>query len=604
METKKTGHTEKKPDTFKKLWGYLSYRKIGVIVCFLLVFVGTGATLLVNYQIKPIMNDYLIPQDWDGLLKSIMYLLSIVLIGAMASWTQMQVILRIAYGALENIRKDLFSKIQKLPISFFDSRSHGDIMSYYTNDIEALQTCLDQSIVMVLNNLVRIVGTIFLMYFLSPKLLIITLVMTVIMLVSLNTISNRSQKYFVAQQRAIGALSGYGEEMISGHETIQAFSHGNSAKKDFRKLNKVYCDSSTKAQSFSGSIMPIINQINSINFAITAVVGTILVIDGNLDIGALSAYLILTTNYNDPFKQISMQIGNVLQGLAGARRIFSVMELPEEEDTGKTSLSRINNSLVWNRPLQGQESEMIPFKGNICFENVSFAYEQGKQIIKNISFYAKPGQKIALVGSTGSGKTTIANLINRFYNIENGRITYDGIDIRDIKETDLRQSLGMVLQDTHLFTGTIMENIRYGRLDATDDEVITAAKFARADYFISQLPNGYNTFLEKDGESLSSGQRQLISIARTAIADPSVLILDEATSSVDTRTEVFVSKGMDALMKGRTVFVIAHRLSTVRDADAILVLEQGEIIERGNHGSLMEEHGRYYQLNIGLAELA
>jgi len=442
------------------------------------------------------------------------------------------------------------------------------------------------------------------MYFLSPQLLIVTIVMTLIMLISLKTVSNTSQKYFMAQQRDIGILGGYGEEMISGHETIQAFNYGNSAKEDFRQINKVYLASSTKAQALSGAIMPIVNQINSINFAITAVIGTILVIDGNLDIGALSAYLILTTNYNDPFKQISMQIGNVLQGLAGARRIFSVMELPEEEDTGKTTIASINDSLVWMHPLQEEKSERIPLKGNICFENVSFAYEQNKPILKNISLYAKPGQKIALVGSTGSGKTTVTNLINRFYNIENGRITYDGIDIRDIKESDLRKSLGIVLQDTHLFTGTIMDNIRYGRLDATDDEIITAAKFARADYFISGLPNGYHTLLEKDGEGLSGGQRQLISIARTAIANPPVLILDEATSTVDTRTEAFVSKGMDALMKGRTVFVIAHRLSTIRDADAILVLEQGEIIERGNHQSLMEEHGRYYQLNIGTAELA
>jgi len=582
----------------KKLWNYLSNRKAGILVCFLLVFVGTGATLLVNYQIKPIINDYIVPQDWEGLLKAIMYLLSIVLIGAVASWTQMQVILRIAYSALESIRKDLFNKIQKLPISFFDSHSHGDIMSYYTNDIEALQTCLDQSIVMVLNNIVRIIGTILLMYFLSPQLLIVTIMMTVIMLISLKIVSDNSQKYFMAQQQDIGVLGGYGEEMISGHETVQAFNYGNSAKKDFRQLNKLYRVSSTKAQALSGAIMPVVNQINSINFAITAVIGTLLAIDGNLDIGALSAYLILTTNYNDPFKQISMQTGNVLQGLAGARRIFSLMELPEEKDTGKTTIAHLEDSLVWMHPTQKINPERIPLKGNICFENVSFAYEQNKPVLKNISLYAKPGQKIALVGSTGSGKTTVTNLINRFYNIESGRITYDGIDIRDIKESDLRKSLGIVLQDTHLFTGTIMENIRYGRLDATDEEVITAAKFARADYFISALPKGYHTFLEKDGEGLSSGQRQLISIARTAIANPPVLILDEATSTVDTRTEAFVSKGMDALMKGRTVFVIAHRLSTIRDADVILVLEHGEIIERGSHQSLMEEHGRYYQLNL------
>lgn len=588
----------------KKLCNYLSNKKLSVLICFLLVFVGTGATLLVNYQIKPIINDYIVPQDWEGLLKAIIYLLSIVLIGAVASWTQMQVILRIAYNALEDIRKDLFNKIQKLPISFFDSHSHGDIMSYYTNDIEALQTCLDQSIVMVLNNIVRIIGTILLMYFLSPQLLIVTIVMTLIMLISLKIVSDNSQKYFMAQQQDIGVLGGYGEEMISGHETVQAFNYGNSAKKDFQQLNKLYRASSTKAQALSGAIMPVVNQINSINFAITAVIGTLLAIDGNLDIGSLSAYLILTTNYNDPFKQISMQIGNVLQGLAGARRIFSVMDLPEEKDTGNTAAAHLEDSMVWMHPTQEINLERIPLKGHICFENVSFAYEQNKPILKNISLYAKPGQKIALVGSTGSGKTTVTNLINRFYNIESGRITYDGIDIRDIKESDLRKSLGIVLQDTHLFTGTIMDNIRYGHLDATDEEVITAAKFARADYFISALPKGYYTFLEKDGEGLSSGQRQLISIARTAIANPPVLILDEATSTVDTRTEAFVSKGMGALMKGRTVFVIAHRLSTVRDADLILVLEHGEIIERGSHQSLMEAHGRYYQLNIGAAELA
>lgn len=593
----------KNDSTIKKLWQYLSDRKVGILVCFVLVFVGAGASLLVTYQIKPIINDYILPKDFSGLLKAIMFLLSIVLTGAVASWSQMQVILGIAYRALEQIRKDLFRKIQKLPISFFDRHTHGDIMSYYTNDIEALQICLEQSVVIVLNNLVRIVGTLLLMYFLSPKLLLVTLVMTVMMLVVLKGVSGRSQRYFAGQQKDIGILSGYSEEMIAGHETIQAFNYNNLAKEGFQKRNRVYQDSSTKAQALSGAIMPIINQINSINFAVTAVIGIILAIDGYLDIGALSVYLLLTTNYNDPFKQISMQIGNVLQGLAGAQRIFAVMELTEEEDNGRTTLEYKDSTLVWVRQQQREEADTIPFQGNICFKNVNFAYEQGNPILRNISFLAKPGQKVALVGSTGSGKTTITNLLNRFYNIESGSITYDGIDIRDIKESDLRKSLGMVLQNTNLFTGTIMDNIRYGCLDATDDEVVTAAKFVRADYFISQLPDGYQTFLEKDGEGLSSGQRQLISIARTAIANPPVLILDEATSSVDTRTEAFVNKGMDALMNGRTVFVVAHRLSTIQNADIIIVLEEGEIIERGNHQALMKERGRYYQLNIGTAEL-
>lgn len=592
-------------DTISRIWKYLAKRKLGMIISLLLAFIGSSATLIGTYRIKFVVNDYIVPKNWSGLLFAVLTLSLIFIIGAMASWTQMQVILRVAYRTLQNIRKDLFHKLQKLPISFIDNHSHGDIMSLFTNDTDALQTALEQSIVMALNSLIQIIGTIFLMLLLSPQLLIVTLVMTIVILLSSQLLGKKSQHYFVEQQNDIGSLSGYGEEMIRGHQTITVFQHEPESKEGFHQKNQKYMQSSCKALIFSGMVMPVVNQLNSINFAITAVIGGLLVLSGKFDVGSLSAYLTLSINYNEPFKQLSVQLNNVMQGLAGARRIFSIIDLPDEIDQGNITLDTgLNNEInpVWKVPHLG-DHQYIPAKGSICFKNVDFSYDERKLVLKNISIEAKPGQKIALVGSTGAGKTTIANLINRFYNINQGLITYDGINICDIKLEDLRKSLGIVLQDTHLFTGTIMENIRYGCLNATDDEVIAVSKKTYAHDFISNLSDGYNTIIIRDGENLSNGQRQLIAIARTAISNPKVLILDEATSAIDTRTEVFVNEGMNALMKDRTVFVIAHRLSTVRNADLIIVLENGEIIERGNHEDLIKQNGRYYQLNEGLIVL-
>ncbi len=599
--------TNRTADTVSRISRYLGNRRIGLFTGIFLSFVATGSTLYGAYRIKPIINDYIMPGNLNGLLHAVLILSGIYFVGIIASTLQTQIMLRVAYGTIKDIRRDLFQKLQRLPISHFDTRSHGDIMSLFTNDIDALQVTLEQSIMQVLNNTLQMIGSISLMFVLGRELLWITLSMTVIMLLTVQLLGKSSQKHFIAQQNYIGAVNGEVEETTGGHETIQVFHCEELVKAKFHEKNESYRKSSTKAQGLSGLVLPVVNYVNAINLALTATMGAIMTLNGSFSIGALTSYLQLTITYNQPFKQISMQVNNVLQGLAGAKRIFTVLDEAEEINEGKVTLEPLpghTSAWAWKQPLANGEAELVPLKGDIRFEHVDFAYEPGKAILRNISLYAKPGQKIAFVGSTGAGKTTITNLLNRFYNIQSGRITYDGIDIKDIREDDLRRSLGMVLQDTHLFTGTIMDNIRYGKLDATDKEVIAAAKLTRADYFISRLPEGYQTMLVREGENLSSGQRQLIAIARTAIANPPVLVLDEATSSVDTRTEALVSQGMSALMDGRTVFVIAHRLSTVRNSKAIIVLENGEIIERGEHDFLMAQKGRYYQLNEGLAELS
>lgn len=596
----------KNTNTVRRIGFYLGRRKIELFFGIFLSFVAAGSMLYGAYRIKPIINDYIIPGYFDGLLQAVLILAGIYLVGVIASTLQTQIMLRVAYGTIKDIRRDLFGKLQQLPISYFDTNSHGNTMSLFTNDTDALQTTLEQSIMQVLNNTLQIIGSISLMFILGRNLLLVTLGMTVLMLLAVRILGKHSQKYFMNQQNDIGAVNAEVEETISGHETVQVFYREELVKANLYGKNETYRKSSTKAHGLSAIVLPVVNYLNAINLALTATVGAIMTLNGGFDIGSLTSYLQLTVTYNQPFKQLSMQVNNVLQGLAGAKRIFSVLDEIDETDDGKVTLEALpgsTSSWAWKRPLPDGDSQLIPLKGDIRFEQVDFSYQSEKPVLHNISLYAKPGQKIAFVGSTGAGKTTITNLLNRFYNIQSGKIIYDGIDIKDIKEDDLRRSLGMVLQDTHLFTGTIMDNIRYGKLDASDDEIIAAAKLTRADYFISRLPEGYHTMLVRDGENLSSGQRQLIAIARTAIANPPVLVLDEATSSVDTRTEALVSDGMNELMKGRTVFVIAHRLSTVRDANAIIVLEYGEIIERGEHDFLMEQQGRYYQLNEGLAEL-
>jgi len=588
--------------TIKTLWKFLSNKKWKLLIGILLAFMGTVATLIGTYSIKPIINNYIIPQDFNGLLKGIAVLVIIFFVGTVSSCIQIQVILRVAYSTLKGIREKLFSKIQSLPIAFFDKQTHGNILSLFTNDIEALQTSLEQSIVMLLTNIVQIIGTLVLMFLLSKKLIILTIIMTFFILLPLQLMGKKIQKYFNRQQNDIGILSGVGEEMISGHQDVLAFNFQERAKVLFKDKNNRYRISSSRAQALSGAIMPIVNQMNSINFALTAIVGALFVLDNQLDIGSLSAYLTLTINYNEPFKQLAVQASNVMQGLAGAGRIFRVLEQNEEMDKGDVTLEKSRHQIYWK--MRGTKKR-IPFKGKINISHVDFSYDESEgKVLKNISIQANPGEKVALIGSTGSGKTTITNLINRLYGIKKGTITIDNINITDICLKDLRSAMGFVLQDTHLFTGTIYDNIRYGDLNASNEEVIAAAKLVHADHLISQLPKGYDTLLINDGENISVGQRQLISIARTALSNPAILILDEATSSVDSRTEYLVNTGMDELMKNRTVIVIAHRLSTIRDAAEIIVLENGEIIEKGNHKALMNKHGRYYEINEGIAQLS
>lgn len=575
MNASKSNYYQK---TIKRLWSYFGAQKLGVIISIFASFLSSGSIVIGAYRLKPIMNQYILTADWTGLFRQLLILGAIYGFGILASIIQTQVMLRVAYQTLAAIRSDLFTKIQRLPIAFSDTRTHGDIMSLFTNDIDALQITLEQSAIMVINSFLQLIGTFTVMLILSPKLLLITLVMSALMIFSSQKLTKISHRYFNLQQDDIAALSGIIEEDISRLETIQVFNYEAPAEKEFLNANKNYQASSTKALFLSGIILPIVNQLNSINLAMTAVVGGILAINGDLNIGALSAYIQMTITYNQPFKMISIQVNNVLAGLAGASRIFAAMEESEEADEGKVIGTDIN--------------------GNIDFVDVTFSYQEPATVLKNINLSIKSGEKVAFVGSTGAGKTTITNLINRFYNIQNGTILIDNMDITHIKLSDLRKSLGVVLQDTHLFTGTIAENIRYGSINATDQEVIAAAKLSRADYFIKQLPDGYNTMLTNDGENLSSGQRQLIAIARTAIANPNILILDEATSSVDTRTESFVNEGMTALMKDRTVLIIAHRLSTIRNADTIVVLDHGEIIETGNHEELLKKQGHYYNLSM------
>lgn len=592
--------------TITRIGYYLGIRKIGLFLGVLLSFVATGATLYGAYQIKVIVNDFIVIGDWKGMANAVLVLAGIYILGVLASTIQTQVMLRVAYGTLKDIRRDLFRKLQNLPIGYFDTNAHGDVMSRFTSDTDALQISLEQSIIQVVNNVLQIVGSIGLMYILGKKLLIVTLGMTIVMVLATQLLGRYSRKYFINQQNDLGRVNGNIEETISGHETIQAFCQEENMKKIFNDSNEQYRRSSTKALVISGVILPIVNYLNAINFALTAMVGGLMILGGGFDLGSLTSYLQITVNYNQPFKQISMQVNNVLQGLAGAKRIFMVLDENEELDEGNITIEALSENQgewSWKRQLSNGEIELIPLKGEIEFEHVDFSYTEKNKILQDISLKAQKGEKIAFVGSTGAGKTTVTNLINRFYDIEQGRITYDGIDIKSIRKADLRRALGLVLQDTYLFTGTIMENIRYGKPDATDEEIIEAAKITYADYFISRLSKGYETVLVRNGENLSSGQRQLIAIVRTAIVNPPVLILDEATSSIDTRTEMMVSKGMEALIKGRTVLVIAHRLSTIKDADAIMVMDQGRIIESGPHEHLMEQKGWYYQLNMGIAEL-
>ena len=586
--------------TISTLLGYVGKSKwlLGVVaVCLVL---NVGCSIGGSYMLRPLINDCIIPGDYPRLARMLAVLAGIYVCAALLSYTYARIMVHVSQRTTHAIRQDLFAKMQRLPLSYFDTHTHGELMSRYTNDIETITEILNNGMISLISGGLTFIGVVAMMLYLSPALFLVSVFSMGLMMVVVMTVGRRSRRYFSAQQRDVGVINGYIEEMIEGQKVIKVFTHERAAKAGFDVRNEAYRRSAVNAQSFAGAMMPAMGNLSHINYALTCCAGALLSIAMGLDLGSLVVYLQYTRQFSQPISQMSQQVNNLLAAIAGAERVFEVMETAPEIDEGRVTLVRDGSGWAWKKP----DGALVPLRGDVRFQDVVFRYVPEKAVLQGISLYAKPGQKIAFVGSTGAGKTTITNLINRFYEIESGLITYDGIDVRDIRKESLRRSLGIVLQDTHLFTGTVADNIRYGRLDATDEEVRAAAKLANADTFISHLPNGYDTWLTDDGGSLSQGERQLLAIARAAVADPPVLILDEATSSIDTRTEKLIERGMDRLMSGRTVFVIAHRLSTVRNAKAIMVLEQGEIIERGDHQELIDQQGKYYQLYTGQAELS
>lgn len=618
--------------TAKRLFSYFKQYKLHLLLVVVCVIISSGANVYGTYLLKPVIDDYIVPfigrrdVDLTPFIVQILIMLAVYILGALSSWIYNRVMVGISCGTLYTIRNQMFSHMEKLPIKYFDTHATGDTMSRYTNDADSLRQMLSQSIPQLISSVITVVSVFVMMVVLSPLLTLLVIVMLIVILVIIKFIGKRSAMYFRKQQNALGAVNGYTEEMIEGVKVVKVFCYENKAKSKFSQINGMLAHSASNANTFASILMPIMGNLSNIHYALTAILGAYLtIISGNtnaglftLSIGALIAFLQYTRSFSQPITQVSQQINSILNAMAGAERIFELLDEETESDDGKTTLVRAvidedgtihevqhrTGQWAWRQVKNNGIVSYSQLKGEVDFEHVTFSYDGKKTVLNDISLYANPGQKIAFVGSTGAGKTTITNLINRFYDVPDGKIKYDGININTIKKSDLRRSLGIVLQDTHLFTGTVMENIRFGKLDATDDEVINAAKIANAHWFISHLPDGYNTWLTADGSNLSQGQRQLIAIARAAVADPPVLILDEATSSIDTRTESLIEKGMDGLMQGRTTFVIAHRLSTVRNADAIMVLENGEIIERGNHEELIAKKGRYYQLYTGAFELS
>ena len=598
--------------TLRVFLSYLGRHKKMLAVVAVLVTISAGANLLGTYMIRPVVNG-LADGDVHTLLCGVLITALIFGCGALAAYGYMQTMVKAAQQVVFDIRRDLFEHVQTLPLQFFDSRRHGDIMSLFTNDIDTMADALNNSFAMVIQSFIQIVGTLTLLYILNWRLSLIVTVCYGIMFWYIKFSGKRSKGYYTKQQNSLGELNGYIEELITGQKVVKVFHHEEESFTEFCKKNEELWKAGTGAQGYAATMVPVVVSISYVNYAIVAVLGGLLALHGKADIGSLASYLVFVRQAALPINQFTQQSNFLLSALAGAERVFDVMSLKPEIDEGKVELVNVkeeNGALAvceettgrwaWKRP----DGTMTELKGDVRFENVDFGYTADRLILKNISLYAKPGQKIAFVGSTGAGKTTITNLINRFYDVQGGAVVYDSIDVKDIEKDALRHSLGIVLQDTHLFTGTVAENIRFGKLDATQEEIERAAKIANADSFIRRLPNGYDTMLTSDGANLSQGQRQLLAIARAAVADPPVLILDEATSSVDTRTEALIEKGMDQLMEGRTVFVIAHRLSTVRNANAIMVLEQGNIVERGDHDALLAQKGKYYQLYHGMFELS
>lgn len=592
--------------TLGRLLQYLRPYRLRLLVVLLAILCSSGAAVAGSYYLKPLFNNYIMPYvgsqnpDLSGFIRLMSLMAGIYVLGAVCTYIYNRLMLVISTNTLAQIRRDMFAHMQSLPLKYFDAHTHGELMSLYTNDTDALHDTLSMGLPQLLASTVTVVGVFGAMLFLSPALTLLVLLMLAVMLLTVRLIGRRSSLYFKNQQAALGSLNGYVEEMIGGQKLVQVFQHETASKRDFARLNDELCQASTNAHTFANILMPVMGNLSYIHYALTAVVGAALAVGGWLDLGTLAAFLQMTRQFAQPVTQISQQFNNVLLALAGAERIFKLLDEEPEFDEGQVELCRRDDSLFWQMP----DGELRPVRGEVRLQNVVFGYTPEKEILHGVSFYAKPGQKIALVGSTGAGKTTITNLLNRFYDIATGSISYDGIELRQIKKADLRRSMAFVLQDSHLFSGTIRDNIRYGRLDASDAEVEAAARLANADSFIRHLPQGYDTPISGDGGNLSQGQRQLLTIARAAVANPAVLVLDEATSSIDTRTEALIEKGMNRLMEGRTVFVIAHRLSTVRNANAILVIEDGRIIERGDHADLLKQRGRYYQLYTGLFELS
>lgn len=612
----------------KRVLGY-TFKDYGIhwVIVIICIFVTVFATLQGTLFMRTLIDDYIVPlmkqqnPDFTELAKAIGRVACFYAVGVLASFTQSRLMIYVTQGTQRNLRNDLFEKMEKLPIKYFDTHAHGDIMSIYTNDIDTMRQLISQSIPQLVNSLISVVGTFVSMLVLDIPLTLVTLLMVGIMLVAAKKIGSQSSRFFLAQQRDLGSLNGCIEETMTGQKVVKVFCHEQESLEQFNELNDRLCESAYSANKFGNIMGPVNAQLGNLSYVVCSVAGGALAVTGisGLTLGALASFLNLNRSFSMPINQISMQFNSIIMALAGADRIFKLMDETPETDQGYVELVNAarndrgeltessERTGLWAWKHYHKDSDTTTYQelnGDVVFDHVDFGYNDEKMILHDIELYAKPGQKIAFVGATGAGKTTITNLINRFYSIQDGKIRYDGINVNKIKLDDLRRSLGIVLQDTHLFTGTVMENIRYGKLDATDEEVVKAAKLANADGFIRRLPEGYNTMLHGDGANLSQGQRQLLAIARAAIADPPVLILDEATSSIDTRTEKLVQQGMDALMKGRTNFVIAHRLSTVRNSDCIIVLEQGRIIERGTHDQLIEQKGKYYQLYTGLSSAA